>query len=267
MTASSSGRAVILCYHSVHPTIPFASATPDRFGEQLDWLRDNCDVLPLARLASASPGGAQRPLVAITFDDGYEDNYTHAFPLLRERGLPATFFITVGLVERDAATVERFAALRQSGPVEVAPLEWGQLLEMSAAGFSIGAHTWSHPNLARLGETEARSELERPKAILEDRLGGAVTEFAYPFGKPGRHFTPATVRLVADAGYAVGAAVLFRAVRSGDDRLALPRFFVTSDDVETIAAKVGGAWDWLGLVQERAPEWVARMVSPADFRV
>ena len=94
-----------------------------------------------------------------------------------------------------------------------------------------------------------------------------MTEFAYPFGKPGRHFTPTTIRLVADAGYAVGAAVLFRTVRSGDDRLALPRFFVTGDDVETLAAKVGGAWDWLGLVQERMPEWVARRVSPADFRV
>jgi peptidoglycan/xylan/chitin deacetylase (PgdA/CDA1 family) len=267
MTARSSGRAVILCYHSVHPSLPFASATPARFAEHLDWLRHNCDVVPLGRIASAETAGAGRPLVAITFDDGYEDNYTHAFPLLRERGLAATFFVTVGLVERDAATVERFGALRQVDPLEVAPLSWDQLREMSGAGASIGAHTWSHPNLSRLGEPETRLELERPKAILEDRLGAPVTEFAYPFGKPGRHFTPATIRLVAEAGYAVGAAVLFRAVRRGDDRLALPRFFVTGDDLDTLAAKVGGAWDWLGLVQERVPERVARMVSPADFRV
>jgi peptidoglycan/xylan/chitin deacetylase (PgdA/CDA1 family) len=173
----------------------------------------------------------------------------------------------VGLIERDAATVDRFGALRQAGPGEVASLAWGQLLEMSGAGASIGAHTLSHPNLARLGERESRLELERPKAILEDRLGKPVTEFAYPFGKPRRHFTAPTIRLVADAGYALGVAVLFRAVRRGDDRLALPRFFVTGDNVETLAAKVGGAWDWLGLVQERVPGRVARLVSPADFRV
>jgi peptidoglycan/xylan/chitin deacetylase (PgdA/CDA1 family) len=130
-----------------------------------------------------------------------------------------------------------------------------------------GCHTWSHPNLGRLHPHQVRAELSRSKSVIEHQLGEQVRLFAYPFGKPRRHFTGTTRDIVAQLGYARAAAVSFRAVNERDDPLAIPRFFVTNDDVDTLAAKVGGAWDWLGVWHEHGPLWMARLVSPADFNV
>jgi hypothetical protein len=62
-------------------------------------------------------------------------------------------------------------------------------------------------------------------------------------------------------------AVLFRQVRPTDDVYAIPRFFIAHDSVEELAAKVRGDWDFLVIWQERAPTWLARLISPADFRM
>jgi peptidoglycan/xylan/chitin deacetylase (PgdA/CDA1 family) len=258
----------VLCYHSIHPRLPFASATPERFAEQLDWLRTECDVVALGTIASAAgEADGARPRVALTFDDGYADNHRYALPLLVERRLPATLFLTVGLLEGDPASLARLRELRGVAADDLQPLTWEQVLELRNAGLQIGAHTWTHPNLAHLGVEEARGELRRPKQVLEQHLCEPVTAFAYPFGKPGRHFTASTADLVAEAGYEVAVTVLFRAVRPADIPFAIPRFFVTRDDVETLRTKITGAWDWVGVCQERMPPTVARLVSPADFRV
>ena len=88
---------------------------------------------------------------------------------------------------------------------------------------------------------------------------------AYPFGKPGRHFNGETAALVEELGYEYACAVLFRAVRPSDSRFAIPRFVVTRDTVERLREKVLGAWDLIGIWQERGPLWAARIVSPEDF--
>lgn len=262
-------RVVVLCYHSIHPRLPFASADPTAFARHLEWLSEHCDVVPLAEIhaaAASDRAGRARPVVAITFDDGYEDNFTIAAPLLSEAGFPATFFLTVGLVERDAAVVRRMAMLRDAAEEDVRGMTWDQVGEILSRGLTIGSHTYSHANLARVGRSEAADEILRARAILEERLDASVPEFAYPFGKRGRQFTSETMQLVRQAGHSIGAAVLFRAVKPTDDALAIPRFFVSRDDVETLRSKVEGDLDLVGLWQERAPAWLARVVSPADFR-
>jgi peptidoglycan/xylan/chitin deacetylase (PgdA/CDA1 family) len=260
-------RAVVLCYHSIHPAKSFASASPTLFAQHLDWLAQNCDVVPLEQILHAvhTPVRA-RPAVAITFDDGYVDNYEFAFPLLHSRRLPATFFVTAGLLERDPETVAIKKTLRQTRYDEVQPLEWAQVRAMHAAGMEIGGHTYSHPNLAVLSRPRARDELWRSKQIIEDRLGQPVRSMAYPFGKPGRHFTVETAALVEEIGYEYACAVLFRAVRPSDSRFAIPRLIVRCDNVQGLREKVFGAWDVIGLFQEKCPLWAARVVSPADFR-
>lgn len=260
-------RVVGLCYHSIHPSSSFASASPELFERHLAWLAETCDVIPLrAMLEAAADSDRDRPAVAITFDDGYADNHEFAFPLLQKYGMSATIFITAGLSDGDPAVHERFQALRGVQADEIRPLEWTQAREMRAEGLEIGAHTYSHPNLIRLPRDEVARELYVSKEILEDRLGAPVDLLAYPFGKPGRQFDGTTVAVSRDTGYTHAAAILSRSVRPSDSPLALPRFFATRDSVKQIAAKVRGDWDYLGVWQERAPRALARLVSPQDFR-
>jgi peptidoglycan/xylan/chitin deacetylase (PgdA/CDA1 family) len=237
------------------------------FERHLNWLLEECEVIPLRQvLAATTTAGRDRPAVAITFDDGYADNHEFAFPLLRKYGVPATVFVTAGLSAGDRAVRERFQALRGVPAAEIRPLDWAQIDEMRAGGVEIGAHTYSHPNLLRLTQSEVTNELSRSKGILEERLGSPVDMVAYPFGKPGRQFDATTMGVVRATGYRYAAAILFRAVRASDSPFALPRFFSTRDSLEDLRAKVRGDWDYLGIWQEHAPRALARVVSPQDFR-
>lgn len=99
-------RLTVLCYHSICDPYapgynnyePNVSATPAMFARQMDYVKQHFNVIDLATLHAHVTNGAPlppRPLL-ITFDDGYHDNYTNAYPVLRERGLPAVFFIVSG---------------------------------------------------------------------------------------------------------------------------------------------------------------------------
>jgi peptidoglycan/xylan/chitin deacetylase (PgdA/CDA1 family) len=238
------------------------------FEQHLSWLKTHCMVIPFSKIPEVmGREGLGRPTVSITFDDGYEDNYEYAFPLLQQYRIPATFFVTVGLVEKDPAVVERFQMLRQCDYKHIRPLEWRQMDEMRKEGMEFGVHTYSHPNLARLKRDAAERELKRSKDIMEERLGKQISLMAYPFGKPKRHFTEETIELVANIGYEYAAAIAFRAVRVSDSPFDIPRFFVTMDPLGILREKVWGAWDVVGYWQEKAPLWLAKMISPADFKV
>ncbi len=254
-------RRVVLCYHSVHPTVHYRSATPEGFAEHLDWLRVSCDVVPLAAL-TAGPNRAGRPQVALTFDDGYADNHHYAFPLLAARRLPATFFVTVGFLERDPAVMERLSRIWQTPAAELAPLAWREVAEMRAAGMAFGSHTWSHPNLAELDHRRLLEELRRSKATLEDRTGERVAALAYPFGKLRHNVGPPVFAAAAAAGYERGYVSLPRAVASSDAPLRIPRFGVGDDDVASLGAKVRGEIDWHATVHQRLPARVSRVLFP-----
>ena len=86
-------RVAVLCYHSIDPATSFASASPELFHDHLQWLTDHCDVVPLDAITEhAGRDRPCRPVVAITFDDGYLDNHLYALPALVEHGFPAISF-------------------------------------------------------------------------------------------------------------------------------------------------------------------------------
>src|SRR5205809_2006127 len=145
LATGRSGRRVILCYHSIHPTNSFRSASPALFAKHLQWLKKHCELVSLkALLESREEGTApSRPRVAITFDDGYCDNYEHAFPLLQKYGTPAAFFLTVGFLERADEVNMRLNVK----PEDLQPLTWEQVREMRRAGMEFGVHTYSHSTL------------------------------------------------------------------------------------------------------------------------
>jgi peptidoglycan/xylan/chitin deacetylase (PgdA/CDA1 family) len=257
------GRHVILCYHSVNPSPGYLSLTPELFDAHLAWLQRHADVVSLGELVGGR-GAGRTPQVAITFDDGYADNHTHALPLLAVRGLTATFFLTAGFLERDAGVLRELAETWHTPVDELAPLSWDQVKEMRSAGMTFGSHTWSHRNLAQINEAEVERELTRSRKVLEERLAEPVSAVAYPWGKLRRHVTERTFAAAGQTGYRLGVFSLPRAVRDSDGPLRIPRFGVGSEPVESLAGKVTGEIDWHGAVHERMPGFLARALWPED---
>jgi peptidoglycan/xylan/chitin deacetylase (PgdA/CDA1 family) len=254
-----AGRRVVLCYHSVDPRPSYLGLTPALFDEHLAWLAEHCRVLALEELVAA-PRRSGGPYVAITFDDGYADNHAHALPLLSARGMPASFFLTAGFLERDETVMAHLSEVWSTPPAALSPLSWSQVEELRAAGMSIGSHTWSHRNLAHLPAAEAEADLRRSREVLEQRLGEPVQTVAYPWGKLGRHVTGETFAAASRAGFELGLISLPRALRESDDPLRVARLGVGDDSVERVAAKVTGAIDWHAYVHERIPAPVARLI-------
>jgi peptidoglycan/xylan/chitin deacetylase (PgdA/CDA1 family) len=253
----------VFCYHSVHPSKPLGNTQPHLFDLHMQWLKEHCDLISLGDALSFARGPARpRPAVAVTFDDGYADVHEYALPVLQKYSIHPTLFMLTGLADGNPRVIRRMAMLERIAPEEVKGLTWSQIVEMRQARWEIGSHTITHVDLGAADPVEVLQELKDSKAILEDRLGEPVTQFAYPFGKPKHHVNPATMRMAAESGYTTGGTITYRAVRPGDSALAIPRFAVADDTLETLAAKVMGKLDVIGLWQERAPRWLSRLISP-----
>jgi peptidoglycan/xylan/chitin deacetylase (PgdA/CDA1 family) len=224
----------ILYYHRVSPeTHPDAGVTPGVFRKQMSWLsRLGFRGVTLADALSAagSSGRGGRCPIAITFDDGYLDNYTYAAPILEEFGFRATiYFVALKMGERVDWT---------SDPVwKDHPLMDRRLArELVSRGFEAGSHTLTHPDLSKLSDRDARKEIEESRARLADTLSASVTTFCYPYGSYTENCHPSMVR---EAGYA-GARTVHRyrfsghsdryrlACRPVSGRMGLPRFFLTA---------------------------------------
>jgi peptidoglycan/xylan/chitin deacetylase (PgdA/CDA1 family) len=246
-------RVVVLCYHSVHPSGDFPSSTsPKLFERHMRWLREECDLIPFNRAwDERSRPNRPRPAVAVTFDDGFADNHRYALPTLLRHEIPATFFVTTGLIDRVEDVIQQRSW--RGWRFEGSSLTWGQIIEMQRLGMEIGAHGHRHAVLGRLDDEEVVSDLSMCKQILEERLEASISSIAYPRGRPRRDFSHRTIDLARTVGFENGASVLFRGVRRSDSRMAIARFIITGDSLDILRAKVWGKMDVIGLLQERAP--------------
>lgn len=261
-------RAVALCYHSVAAEGTRASTARSLFHSHLGWIAEHCNVVSFEDLVAPPTRNVDgaRPTVAITFDDGYEDNHREAFPLLTRYGFPATFFIATGLVDRDEEALGRLR--REWGPHEpvLRPLSVGQLREMQTAGMRFGAHTRTHPNLRTLDERGLRAEIAGSRDRLEELLQRTVRTFAYPFGDARFHISATAVAVVASCGFSAAGTVEYRGVSADTDPLLVPRFPVTNDPVEILSAKVLGRLDVIGAWRQRMPGWLTGPLSSGRRR-
>jgi peptidoglycan/xylan/chitin deacetylase (PgdA/CDA1 family) len=155
-------------------------------------------ALPLAERVLHFLQGRRYAL--LTFDDGYEDNYTLLFPLLKQYGMTATIFYVAGRTHNDWDSAGHDEKAGGLAPVPL--LSTAQMLEMQGYGVEFGAHTMTHPHLTQQPLEQARWEITESKRVLEERLGCGVQAFCYPYGD----YNEDVMRLVAEAGYKVGVA-------------------------------------------------------------
>ena len=216
----------------------------------------------MERLASGNL--PDQPAAVLTFDDGFADNLTHLVPILEDLGIPATCYVTTGLMLRDPPVLER---MRKLTGYEVDYLTPEQVADDEPPRRGDRRHTHTHHNLARLSNEDARKELSESKRILEDIVGKPVAHFAYPFGKRMIHYTPETVRIAEECGFRSAVAAAFRRVGAADRRhlFEIPRFFVNrGDNLPTFQEKACGYFDWLGCFHEHSPAWLKALVSPEE---
>jgi peptidoglycan/xylan/chitin deacetylase (PgdA/CDA1 family) len=223
----------ILYYHLIKPVpadAPNASiyVEPHRFARQLGLLKllgyrgIGFDEFMDHLEAGTKPVGRRRRsdrTVMITFDDGHEDNFTQALPILKEHGFSATIFVVAGHVGRSLR-------LRSSaGPEGERILSRDQIRELVREGMDVQSHGMTHANLADLPADKAEEEIRRSKEILEDITEKPVRYFAFPYGS----FRPAHLDMVAQAGYRAAVSTVRGKTHSLDERFCLKRIPVHHD--------------------------------------
>ena len=132
--------------------------------------------------------------VVISFDDGYEDIYSNAFPILQKYGFSAFIFVITGFVGKYNSWDYNLGRRRKH-------LSWKQIKEMSKCGFGFGSHTVNHPDLTRIDQRFVAYELKKSKEILEDKLEKEVVFLSYPFGRYNRFVQEEACRLGYKGAY------------------------------------------------------------------
>lgn len=198
----------VLNYHQVNDQYhtSLTMTTPD-FDTQMKYLHDNgYHTITPAQLKAYLTEDAPLPdkPVMLTFDDGYIDNYVHAWPILKKYDMTATIFIITGLVDKP-----RY-------------LSWDNIQKMSAAGISFGDHTVSHKPLSSLNTQQIQYEITASKTQLENHLGKTVDFIAYPEGSYDDRVESAVKAVGYTGGFTVNAGRVFH----GDDVGALNRVAV-----------------------------------------
>jgi peptidoglycan/xylan/chitin deacetylase (PgdA/CDA1 family) len=153
----------------------------EKFKRQMKFLRaKGYRTLSLLDAADRIRRGDSFPSrgIVITFDDGYRNNYTEAFPILQEYGYSATIFLTT----QHCGRTNNWPGQHSSIP-PLPILSWDEIREMTGHGMDFGAHTRSHPDLTEVDADTALREIIESKEEMETRMGRPVELFSYPFGR------------------------------------------------------------------------------------
>jgi peptidoglycan/xylan/chitin deacetylase (PgdA/CDA1 family) len=212
----------ILMYHKIAPVNPRSIlkghyVSPRLFARQMSALASRgYVVVPLSRVLS---GEAPERAVAITFDDGYENYFMHALPILVRHGYPATVFLVANAIGGTNAwdAVE--------GDVEEKLMDLGQIREAQAAGTEFGSHTLDHVDLTAATPDEAWRQVNGSRCFLEECLDAPVVSFCYPYGRK----TGAVREMVQRAGYRFACSTEKGSNTENTDPFSLRRVNVRRD--------------------------------------
>lgn len=200
----------VLYYHSVNPswqnelTIP-----PELLKSELEFIKD-CGYSTITSIDLYNFFEKGNPLpdkpIMITFDDGYMDNYTYAFPCLKSLNMKATiFYISDGLKDSYYISSDK-------------------LKEMNDYGIDIECHTKTHCHLNALSYENQLNELKTSKETLEKTLNKKIISIAYPFGD----YDQNTIKAAKASGYYLGFTCKKGMINSDSDKYALNRIYISS---------------------------------------
>ncbi|MBL0388843.1 polysaccharide deacetylase family protein [Tumebacillus sp. ITR2] len=207
-------------YHSISKPGQGLSVSPKDFDAQIEWLVDNgYTPITLGQLKRYWDGefNVQGKVVVITFDDGYLDNYTDAYPILLKYHAPATIFVITDSIKRDNH------------------MKWSQMQEMHKHGIEFGSHMVYHSNFLHTSHDQIAWELKMSKKDLEAGLNSPVTTFCYPGGG----LIPEASDLVREAGYTMAVTTRDTLADRSEDHLLLSRVRVVGgESLQEFASKL-----------------------------
>jgi peptidoglycan/xylan/chitin deacetylase (PgdA/CDA1 family) len=235
-------KVAILMYHSIsdHAATKFKQFTvsPALFADHMAFLHQYAYtpitvtqyIHALSQGDSASTALPERPVI-LTFDDGFADFFTDALPVLKQFNFTATLYVATAFVNSTSRWLQREEEMKRQ------IVTWEQLNEISAQGIECGSHGHRHLQLDTLPSSVVQKEIIHSKLLLEQRLGGPVSSFAYPFG----YYTAGVRQQVQEAGYTSACAVKHAVSSEATDPFALARLMVKADtSISSLAALLNG---------------------------
>jgi|APSaa5957512622_1039677.scaffolds.fasta_scaffold09713_2 peptidoglycan/xylan/chitin deacetylase (PgdA/CDA1 family) len=236
--------------------IPYDNVPPELFRTHMQILAsEHYNVISLSALAKKIETKQNIPqkTIAITFDDGYKNNYQNAFPILEDMGFCATLFLIVNAIDKqqpfehllwDEISQKHFLG----HPESRLPLNWGEVREIAQSGMEIASHGLTHRSIGYLEPEEARKEIFESKEILENAISNEVKCFSYPFGSVVYNdYNSHTADILIEAGYEGACTTEIGAVAKSDSVYELRRIPVRETDNSTaFKQKIVGAYDWVG---------------------
>jgi peptidoglycan/xylan/chitin deacetylase (PgdA/CDA1 family) len=226
-------RVPILMYHHIDNPAPSAdvfrqdlSVTPKDFETQLRYLKqEGYESITLNDLVLHLTMGKALPPkpIILTFDDGYADAYTHAYPLLQQFGFAGTFFLISGPIDFD-------------NPEH---LSWAQVQEMHAGGMKFEPHSYDHPDMRNRGFDFVVFQILAPKEAIEARTGEPCRFFAYPSGR----YDQFVIDVLRSANFWGAVLTAQGATHTSADLFTLHRIRVHGgDDMETFIRNLNFEW-------------------------
>jgi len=217
----------ILSYHSIGYDKGLLSVNPESFVRQMRYLKDsNFKVMTLTELIEGLKSGKRldRKTVVLTFDDGYKDNFTYAYPILKQFGFKATIFLISSFVAQNGY------------------LNWDEVREMSKYGIEFGSHSKTHPYLPSVENNDEKlwDEIYDSKKEIENKLGISIKSFCYPIGG----FSDKIKGYVKKAGYTAAVTTNRKnGLKNFIDFYAIRRISVRDDDGLSFRLKVLGYYN------------------------
>jgi peptidoglycan/xylan/chitin deacetylase (PgdA/CDA1 family) len=256
-------RVPVLCYHRVLPELregetPIYTLTPEEFDSHMallakQWFRS----LSLDEYIHYNSSGVTPPerSVLVTFDDGYADNFYHAWPIAERHGIKINLFLCTGLIEGAIQATHGDLSPgakvnKEKYPELWRPLTWSEVRLMAEQGVGIGFHSHTHQNLGQMGVVDVIEDLRAGLSLLDDKLGAHPKAFAFPGGGAGA-YNSELVPLLRNFGFEILFTTRLGRTKLCRDQILCSRLVIyQSDDLKVFQRKLFGAYDWMGRARD-----------------